>query len=533
VRVEFRVLGPLEVLVDGKPARLGGPRQRALLAILLVYANEVVPVSRLVDEVWGDDPPVTAGNVLQTYVSQMRKAIGRDAIGTRGRGYVVAVPDGALDLRTFERHAAAGAKARADGHPGDAAAEFRAALALWRGPALSDLAEEPCARTVAARLNGLRLLALERAIEADVACGRDAELIAELDRTVAEHPLHERFRALQMLALYRAGRQADALEAYQAARALLVAELGIEPGAALRDLQRAILEQDPALAPPRSPSMPAPLGASARRVMTAALALASLPSLVALGEQLAGGKERELVIATSVSSLPELNGAVRRLAEECDELGRRGVTARSAAFTSLTPGRDLTRLAAEQDVELLVVDAPDGLLEDARLLALLEEAPCDVAVLVGARPTRSGPVLVPFSGAGHDWAAVELGAWLARSRGSTLQLAGASTGAGGRDASRLLANASLAVQRVLGVAAEPVIVEPSPEALVAIARSAGIIAVGLTDRWRATGLGRTRTALAVEPGVTTLLVRRGLRPGGLAPPDDGTRFTWTIAPAVG
>jgi DNA-binding SARP family transcriptional activator len=535
VGLEFRVLGPLEVLVDGKPARLGGPRQRALLAILLVHASEVVAVSRLVDEVWGDDPPLTAGNVLQTYVSQLRKAIGRDAIGTRGRGYVIAVPDGALDLRTFERHAAAGAKARADGNAGEAAAEFRAALALWRGPALSDVAGEPCARTVAARLDGLRLLALERAIEADLAAGRDAELVAELGALVAEHPLHERFRALQMLALYRAGRQADALEAYQAARATLVAELGIEPGAALRDLQRAILEQDPALAPARAPTAPAgaPIAAEPRRVMTAAFALASLPSLVALGEPLAGGSEREVVIATSVASVAELNGAVRRLAQLCDELRVRGVTARSAAFTSLTPGRDLTRLAAEQDVELLVVDAPDGLLEDARLLALLDEAPCDVAILVGAHAPRPGAVLVPFSGAGHDWAAVELGAWLARSRGCALQLAGASTGSEGRDASRLLANASLAVQRVLGIAAEPVIVEPAPAALVEVARSAGVVVVGLTDRWRATGLGRTRTALAVEPDVATVLVRRGLRPGGLAPPDDGTRFTWTIAPVAG
>jgi DNA-binding SARP family transcriptional activator len=533
VGLEFRVLGPLEALVDGAPARLGGPRQRALLALLLVSANEVVPVARLVDEIWGEDPPVTAGNVLQTYVSQLRKALGREAIGTRGRGYVVAVADGALDLRAFERRAAVGAQARSDGRLAEAAAEFRAALGLWRGPALSDLAEEPCARTIAARLDGLRLLAWERAIEAELECGRDAELVAELDGLVAAHPLHERFRALQMLSLYRCGRQADALEAFRAARATLVAELGIEPGTALRDLQRAILEQDPALAPARAQSAAGrAIAADPRRIMTAAFAPTSLPALVALGEPLAGGSEREVVLATSVASLAELDGAVRQVGELCDQLRGRGVTARSAAFTSLTPGRDLTRLAAEQDVELLLVDAPAGLLEDARLLAVLDEAPCDVAILVGDRPPAPGAVLVPFSGAGHDWAAVELGAWLARSRGCALQLAGASTGSGGRDASRLLANASLAVQRVLGIAAEPVIVEPSPEALVDVARSAGAVVVGLTDRWRATGLGRTRTALAVEPEVSVVLVRRGLRPGGLAPPDDGTRFTWTIAPAV-
>jgi DNA-binding SARP family transcriptional activator len=150
VRVEFRVLGPLEALVNGAPARLGGARQRALLATLLVHANEVVPIARLIDEVWGDDPPVTAGNVLQTYVSQLRKTVGRDTIGTRGRGYVVAVADGALDLRVFERRAGAGAQALGDGRFDDAARELRAALSLWRGAALSDLAPADAASASAA-----------------------------------------------------------------------------------------------------------------------------------------------------------------------------------------------------------------------------------------------------------------------------------------------------------------------------------------------------------------------------------------------
>jgi DNA-binding SARP family transcriptional activator len=524
------VLGPLEALVDGMPARLAGPRQRALLALLLVHANEVVPVARLVDEVWAEEPPVTAGNVLQTYVSQLRKVLGRDVIVTRGRGYVAAVAEGALDLRVFERRASAGARALDEGRFGVAAMEFRGALALWRGPALADLADEPCARTVAARLDELRLVALERAIDADLACGRDAELVAELEALVARHPLHERFRAQQMVALYRCGRQADALEAFQRARGTLVAELGIEPGAALRDVQRAILEQDPALAPARPhSSASAPIADDPRRVMTAAFGDGSLPALVALCALLAGEAERELVIASSVTSAAELGDAVRRLGQVGDRLVEAGVTARTAAFTSVTPGHDFARLASEQDVELLVVDAPDGRLEDARLLALLDRTPCDVAILVGARPPRPGPVLVPFSGSEHDWAAVELGAWLARAGGRELQLAGASTSREGRDASRLLANASLAVQRGLGIGAEPVIVEPSPPALVTVARAAGVVVVGLPDRWRTAGLGRTRTALAVEPDLTTVLVRRGLRPGGLSPRHEGTRFTWTIA----
>ncbi len=516
--------------MDGVQVRLGGPRQRALLAILLVQANEVVPVTRLVDEVWGDDPPVTADNVLQTYVSQLRKVLGREAIATRGRGYVAAVQEGALDLRVFERRASTGARALADGRFGIAAVELRAALALWRGPALADLADEPPVRTVAARLDELRLIASERAIDADLACGRDVELVAELEALVARHPLHERFRAQQMVALYRCGRQAEALEAFHAARSTLVAELGIEPGTALRDVQRAILEHDPALATARaSAGSAAPIADDPHRIMAAAFRHTAESALVALGAQLAEGDERELVVAASVASVAELGDAVLRLEAFRDQLGGEGVTARTAAFTSVTPGHDFARLAYEQDVELLVVDAPDGLLEDARLLALLDDAPCDVAILVGARAPGPGPVLVPFSGSEHDWAAIELGAWLARASRRVLQLAGASTGSAGRDASRLLASASLAVQRGLGIAPEPLIVEPSPQALVAAARSAGIVVVGLTDRWRMTGLGRTRTALAVEPDLTTVLVRRGLRPGGLTPRDDGTRFTWTIA----
>jgi DNA-binding SARP family transcriptional activator len=527
--LEYRILGPLEAVVDGAPAPLGGPRQRAVLAILLAHANEAVPIGRLIDGVWGDRPPETAENIVQGYVSQLRKALGRDVIGTRGRGYAITVADDALDLRRFERHLRVGEDALAGDRPADAATELRAALALWRGPALSDLADEPCARPIAARVDELRLVALERALEADLACGRHREAVAELAALIAEHPLRERFRALHMLALYRCGRQADALGAFRAARATLVEELGIEPGAALRDLERAILAHDPSLdlAPAAAQ---APIQPDGRRLLTAALSPASLPLLVALSASLAHGADREVVLATTVTSAAELAEATRTLADARAELDGHGATARTAAFTSITPGDDLARLAAEQDVELLVVDAPAGLLEDARLLTVLDKAPCDVAVAVGERAPGDGAILVPFSGAEHDWAAIELGAWLARSRECALEIAGASIGEGGRDASRMLASASLAIQRALGIAAEPVIVAPEPAALVELARSRAIAVVGLTERWRSEGLGRTRTALAVDPDVRTVLVRRGLRPGGLAPRESYTRFTWTIAP---
>ena len=194
-------------------------------------------------------------------------------------------------------------------------------------------------------------------------------------------------------------------------------------------------------------------------------------------------------------------------------------------FTSDSPGADAARLATEQDVDLVLVAAPAALLDDPDLGDLLRSAPCDVAVLTGGEPA-AGPVLVPFAGTDHDWSAIELGAWLAGSWQVPLRLAGPAV-EGGRDASRLLASASLAVQRALGVAAEPLLVEPGPEALVAAAADAGVTVVGLSDRWRKDGLGPTRGALAAS-GHPTLLVRKGLRPGGLAPAENLTRFTWSL-----
>jgi DNA-binding SARP family transcriptional activator len=532
VSVEFRILGPLQVRVDDQPASLGGRQQRAVLAILLAQANQTVPVDRLVDGVWDDSPPESAANLLQGYVSQLRKALGKEVIATRGRGYAVIVPSGTLDLHRFEQQAEAGMAERARGSAADSSAELSAALALWRGPALSDLADLPGVLPIAARLDALRLAALEHRIEADLDCGREDAVAAELDALIAEHPLRERLRWLRMLALYRAGRQAEALEAYRAARETLVEELGIEPSNELSELQSAILRHDPDLLPRSGGAAVAPdTPPQARTVLAAALAISSAPTLVALGGSLARRPERELVLASTVSSSDDLLEVTKRLREATAPLGREGVVARVAAFTSVAPGADLARLAAEQDADLLLVDAPEGLLEDARVLSLLDDALCDVAVVVGDASDSDGPVLVPFSGFEHDWAAVELGAWFAQALECPIQLAGPSTGPGGRDASRLLASASLVLQKALRVEADPLIVEPSPAALVAAARDSGLVVVGLTERWRREGLGGARTALATTPGLTTLLVRRGLRPGGLAPQTSETRFTWTVGPS--
>jgi len=522
--VEYRLLGSLEVMVDGRPVRLGPPKQRATLALLLGQSNAPVPATRLVDALWGDDPPGSATNLVQGYVSGLRKALGKEAIETRGAGYALRVAPGALDLQVFEKLAEEGSRALERGEPDAASSALGRALGLWRGPALADLADEPGLDRVAARLDELRVLAIERRVEAELALGRHADVVAQLEELIADHPLRERPRGLLMTALYRSGRQAEALEAFRRARSTLVGELGIEPSAWLSALHSGILRQDPTLSPEPVETARAAL----RSVLVAALAPGNVGLLGELGAPLTREPRRELLLLTTVASAEELETAGGLVNEIRARLVDEDIDARGAAFTSVAPGVDIARLAREDDVDLLLVDAPEGLLEDARLLALLDQAPCDVGVVVGGGPCN-GPVVVAFAGAEHDWAAVELGAWLARAHGVPLRVAGAATGEEGRDSSRLLANASIAVQRALGVPAEPVLVDPAPDALVEVAREAGVVVVGLTDRWRREGLGRARTAVATQTSSPTILVRRGTRPGGLAPRESATRFTWTIA----
>lgn len=250
---EFRLLGSVEAVVGGQPVALGGIKQRALLAALLLDANSVVSTARLTEALWGEDAPATAAKTLQVYVSRLRHELesangaGGSRLVTRAPGYVLEVAPDEVDLLRFERLAAEARESLGAGRPAQAADQLRAALALWRGPALADLDLEPVARLAAPRLEEERLAALEDRIDADLASGRASELTGELRRLVDEHPLRERLRAQQMLALYRTGRQADALSAFQDARRRLVGELGIEPGAQLQQLERQILEQDPAL----------------------------------------------------------------------------------------------------------------------------------------------------------------------------------------------------------------------------------------------------------------------------------------------
>ena len=250
--MRYRVLGPLEVCNEHHSLALGEGGQRTVLILLLLHRNEAVSTDLLIDALWGDAPPATAAKVLQNHVSQLRRALedreGRRLL-TRGRGYLLAVEDGELDLDRFERLVDEGSGALASDRPADAARSLREALALWRGPPLADVAYEAFAQAEIARLEERHLAALEQRIDADLALGRHADLVAELEGLVAEHPLRERMRAQLMVALYRCGRQADALETYGDARRALLDKLGVEPGPALRELQAAILRQAPELAP--------------------------------------------------------------------------------------------------------------------------------------------------------------------------------------------------------------------------------------------------------------------------------------------
>jgi predicted ATPase/DNA-binding SARP family transcriptional activator len=245
--MEFGILGPVAVWRDGEEVVLVAAKPRALLAILLLRANTLVTTDVLVDELWGESPPARAVKTVQVYLSQLRKSLGDEAIETRPGGYLLKVVPGALDLDRFESLVERGRALLAGGAAAEAVTLFVRALELWRGPALADLRHERFAANEAGRLEELRLAVLGQRLEGELALGRHVELIPELEALVREHPLHERMWELLILALYRAGRQSDALATYRSARATLVNELGLDPGQSLQQLEKAILVQDPRL----------------------------------------------------------------------------------------------------------------------------------------------------------------------------------------------------------------------------------------------------------------------------------------------
>ena len=257
--MDFRILGPLEVMHEGRALPVAGARQRELLALLLLEAGRVVSSDRLMDELWGARQPAAGATALRVRVSQLRKALraGGEVLATRAPGYALLVAARGLDLWRFERGLTEGERAAGD-DPGAPVDALASALGEWRGAPLSDVAYAPFAQAAIVRLEELRASALELRIEAELALGRHAHLIGELQGLVGEHPLRERLWAQLMTALYRDGRQAEALAAYRAARERLIDEIGIEPGPELRALEARILAQDPALAVHDTPTASRP-----------------------------------------------------------------------------------------------------------------------------------------------------------------------------------------------------------------------------------------------------------------------------------
>ena len=262
--MDVRVLGPFEVVEDGRDLTPARPKQRALLALLLLRRGDVVGTDELIEALWGPEPPETAAKALHGHVSALRKLLGAEAIETRPPGYALRLRPERSDLGRFD---ALVAEARREADPDSRAELLRRALALFRGEPLSDFRYEDFARAETDRLEGLRLGALEECIDAELELGRHSELVAELERLVTANPLRERLRGELMLALYRSGRQADALQVYQEGRRLLADELALEPGPALKRLEHQILSQDPALAPP-SRARPPPRPREERKLVT-------------------------------------------------------------------------------------------------------------------------------------------------------------------------------------------------------------------------------------------------------------------------
>ncbi|HEY2373023.1 MAG TPA: AfsR/SARP family transcriptional regulator [Gaiellaceae bacterium] len=517
--IEFGLLGPLSVRTERGDVRLGGARQRSTLAILLLNAGQVVSVERLADDLYSGDAPATAVAQVQRQISDLRKALGAEArVETSPPGYVLRLDAHELDITRFERLLAQGTEALNRGDAASARSIFEEALALWRGRPLADLAGFGFAQAAAGRLEELRLVAVERRLQAELALGRHAEVVPTLEELTAEEPLREGLTGLLMLALYRSGRQADALAAYRALRTRLSTELGLEPAPELRSLETAILRQDTTLA-------------AASLVEAESIVLAATREETASPALLALARMRDTIVVRIERDEAALTHAAAALEEQRRTLG---ATARAAAFVSADWALDLVRTARTHDASLVLVDARVDELTAAvglAVVALVDGSPADVGLLIRGDQGLAGPdVYVPFGGGEHDWAALEVAAALAAVNGFSLKLVGTASAPhlGRRDASRLLADAALAVQRAIGVSSTPILTPAVPDAVVAVVEPATIVVAGFASRWRTDGLGPMRAALAVDARPPVLFVHRGPSPGLLSPRETRTRFTWTL-----
>jgi DNA-binding SARP family transcriptional activator len=376
--MEFRLLGQLEVLDGSREIPLGHGKRRALLTLLLLHRNEVVPAERLIEELWDGRPPATAAKGLQVQISLLRKDLVAGggngmALCTRSHGYVLEVPPDSVDVARFERALAEGERALADGRPDHAAARLRQGLELWRGPPLVDFTYEAFAQDEIARLEDLRLTALERRIDADLALGRHREVVAELEMLLRTRALREGLRSQLMLALYRCGRQADALEVYRDGRRHAVEELGLEPGRELRALQAQILAGSPELAPPRTTQLRA--DRAARRAPLAILAAGVLVGAAAVAALLRS-------IDPGPANRPA--AAVQVAANSAMALGADG---RKAMFLVPLPGRPTDIAALGDQLFVVTVNSSALTIVDARSRGITRTVP--VAMKPGA--VAAGP----------------------------------------------------------------------------------------------------------------------------------------------
>jgi predicted ATPase/DNA-binding SARP family transcriptional activator len=347
---EFRLLGPIAALADGRALALGAPKQRALLATLLLQPGEVVSRDRLVDSVWGEDPPASAQQSLQVYVHGLRRALGAERIETHGAGYRLRVHEGELDLQRFDRLAARGRAALDAGRAAEALDTLESALALWSGSPLADLADEPIGRREIPRLEDARLHAIELRNDAQLAVGASDELVGGLNALIAEHPYRERLHAQLVLALYRAGRQKDALDAYRAAQRTLVDELGIDPGPELQSLEQRILNQDETL-------LSAPQAATVVSLPSPSTPLLGRHLEVVAVDALLGREDVRLVTLTG----PGGSGKTRLALAAAAELAR--VPSQEVVFVDLSAIRDAALLPSEI-ARRLEVEEEDGSIED-------------------------------------------------------------------------------------------------------------------------------------------------------------------------
>jgi ABC-type transport system substrate-binding protein/DNA-binding SARP family transcriptional activator len=377
--VEFGILGPVEVRRDGRAITIGGAKQRALLAVLLLHANEVVSRDLLIEALWGERPPPSVQQSLDTYVSRLRRTLGAERLVRRAPGYLVVVEPGELDLDRFEELVQ---RARHTERAASASECLRTALALWRGPALADVLYEPFAAIESTRLEERRLAALEDRVDADLAAGGGAELVPELQALVREHPLRERLVGQLMLALYRAGRQAEALATLQEARHRLVGELGLEPGPQLRALELQILQQDPELHPRRPRLLRKPPRA---RLLAAAATLLGLVAVAVTAVLVGGGETTPPADADAKNRLLSIEDGSGRSVHEI-ELG--------GAPSAVAVGLGSIWAAQPSQHEVVKLDPSSGSVVDV--------------ISVGAQPGRL------TTGGGAVWVASTLGGQISR-----------------------------------------------------------------------------------------------------------------------